>query len=221
MDIIEAMKARHSVRSYTDERIEGEAKAGLEKIIEECNEKSGLNIQLCLDAPEAFSGLMVKYGNLQNVRNYIALVGKKEPGLDEACGYYGQIIVIEAQRLGLNTLWVGASYNKKKAVAKIAPGEKMPLVIAVGYGVTQGQPHKNKPMERLYKCDGEMPLWFRRGMEAVMLAPTAMNQQKFLFTLIGNTVSARAFTGPYSKVDLGIAKYHFEIGAGNEGWQWA
>jgi len=222
MDLTEAMKTRHSVRNYSDKKIEGDVRDKLEKIVEECNNESGMNIQLCLDEPEAFTGLMVMYGNLKNVRNYVALVGKDMPGLSEACGYYGQKIVLEAQRLGLNTCWIGASYNKKKAakVVKIAPGEKMPLVIAIGYGETQGVPHKNKPMERLCRCEGEMPPWFRNGMEAVMLAPTAINQQKFLFTLKGNTVTAAAGTGPYSKVDLGIVKYHFEAGAGSEGWQW-
>ena len=66
-----------------------------------------------------------------------------------------------------------------------------------------------------------MPEWFRRGVQAALLAPTAMNQQKFTFTLQGDTVSAKAGTGFYSKVDLGIAKYHFEIGAGTENFRWA
>jgi hypothetical protein len=223
MDIMEAMQARHSVRRYTDQRIEGDVRTRLEQFTEECNRESGLNIQLCLDEPKAFTGLMVKYGNLQNVRNYVALVGKKDPGLDEACGYHGEKIVIEAQRLGLNTCWVGASYSKRNAVAvaKIGPDEKMPLVVAVGYGATQGVPHKNKPMERLYRCEGEMPDWFSRGMEAAMLAPTAINQQKFLFTLKGDTVIATTGVGPFSKVDLGIAKYHFETGAGKDSFRWA
>jgi nitroreductase len=222
VNLLEAMQARHSVRKYSDKRIEGDVREQLEKLVEECNSESGLSIQLCLDDEEAFTGLMAMYGNLKTARNYVALVGKKGPGLDEACGYYGQKIVLEAQRLGLNTCWLGASYNKKKAAktVKTAPDEKMNLVIAIGYGETQGVPHKNKPMENLYRCDGDMPRWFRNGMEAAMLAPTAINQQKFLFTLEGNTVSATAGTGPCSKVDLGIVKYHFEIGAGSEGWQW-
>ena len=48
-----------------------------------------------------------------------------------------------------------------------------------------------------------------------------MNQQKFVFTLNGNKVSAKAGLGFYSKIDLGIAKYHFEAGAGKENFTWA
>ena len=55
-----------------------------------------------------------------------------------------------------------------------------------------------------------------------MLAPTAVNQQKFRFALVDqNTVKAGTAFGPYAKIDLGIAKLHFEIGAGKENFQWA
>ena len=75
-------------------------------------------------------------------------------------------------------------------------------------------------MEALCKTDREMPAWFRSGMEAALLAPTATNQQKFLLTLDGNAVQAEATGGFYSKVDLGIVKYHFEIGAGTDHFTW-
>ena len=81
-------------------------------------------------------------------------------------------------------------------------------------------------MEQLCRLEEEgmeMPAWFRAGMEAAMTAPTAVNQQKFLLTLMrdGETVKAKALMGPCSKMDLGIVKYHFEIGAGDHAFQWA
>jgi hypothetical protein len=91
------------------------------------------------------------------------------------------------------------------------------MVIAIGYGETNGVSHKTKPIEELCSVNGDMPDWFRCGMEAVQLAPTAINQQKFRFELNGNSVKAIAGSGFYTKVDLGIAKYHFEIGAGKDG----
>ena len=220
MDLLEAVKLRHSVRSYTDKIIDGEILEQLRKTVEECNSNSGLNIQLCLNEPEAFTGLMAKYGKFNNVKNYIALVGKKDDQLDEKIGYYGEMIVLKAQQLGLNTCWVAASYNKGKSVAKVNPGEKLSMVISLGFGERRGVPHKNKPVEKLSSVAGNMPDWFKKGMEAAQLAPTAMNQQKFNFELNGNTVKATAGFGFYTKVDLGIAKYHFEIGAGKNGWEW-
>ena len=133
-------------------------------------------------------------------------------------GYYGTKLMLEAQMLGLNSCWVAMSFNKG-AVTKLMAlqeGEKVVNALALGYGETQGIPHRTKPMKKLCRCDGPMPDWFRKGMETVMLAPTAINQQQFLFTLADGTVSARAKLGPCSQIDLGIVKYYFEIGSGKK-----
>ena len=90
-----------------------------------------------------------------------------------------------------------------------------------GYGATQGAGHPVKQPEEVSKADSPVPDWFQRGVRAALLAPTAMNQQKFAFTLQGGSVAAKAGTGFYTKVDLGIAKYHFEIGAGTAQFRWA
>ena len=76
-------------------------------------------------------------------------------------------------------------------------------------------------MDELCKVVGDMPPWFFNAMTLAMLAPTAVNQQKFLFTLDNDTVRAKALRGFYSKTDLGIAKYHFEIGAGDAEFKWS
>ena len=219
MDLMQAMQERHSVRKYLDKPIEAEKADRLQKAIDEINAQSGLNIQLILNEPKAFSGGLANYGKFEGCSNYFAVVGPK--GAVETAGYYGEKLVLIAQQLGLNTCWVALTYSKSKVPAKIGKGEKLLIVIALGYGKTQGHPHKNKPMESLCKVDGEMPDWFRSAMEAAMTAPTAINQQKFLFTLKGNTVKAKAFLGPESKLDLGIVKYHFELGAGEHKFEWA
>jgi len=218
MDIQQAIIERHSVRSFTDQRIEGEIKASLQEEIEECNRESELNIQVCLDEPKAFSGMRAHYGKFENCKNYIALIGMA--GTDEKCGYYGEKLVLKAQQLGLNTCWVGMTYSKSKAPCILNKGEKIQLVIALGYGNTAGKPHKSKDMMQLCKVEGEMADWFKNGMEAALLAPTAMNQQKFIITQSGNTVSAKPLAAFFSKFDIGIVKYHFEIGAGRENFSW-
>lgn len=221
MELLEAMRNRHSVRSYEDKKIEGSIKNELQKMIEECNKEGDLHFQIVLDEPQAFDGFMAHYGKFSGVKNYIALIGKKSPFLEEKCGYYGEKIVLHAQRLGLNTCWVALTYSKIKNAFEVKNGEKLCLVIAIGYGKTQGVSHKTKTIENVTRVNGSMPEWFTKGAEASLLAPTAMNQQKFQFTLDGSKVSAKAGMGFYSKVDLGIAKYHFEIGAGTENFTWA
>lgn len=220
MDIMEAIQLRHSVRSYTDKKIEGEVLEELKAEVEACNRESGLNIQLITDEPNAFTGKMAHYGSFSGVQNYIAIVGKKSADLQEIGGYYGERIVLKAQQLGLNTCWVALTFSKRKAQYKVGKGEKLVCVIAVGYGENNGKPHRNKFIDSLCKFYGDMPTWFMDGMQAAMLAPTARNQQKFLFTYLGdNKVKAESTGGFYSNVDLGIAKYHFEIGAGKENFE--
>ena len=221
MKTLEAIKKRHSVRSYTTKKIEGEIAKKLQDYIYECNKEGIMNIQLCLDEPKAFDSFMAHYGSFKNVNNYIAIVGEKGKDFEEKCGYWGEKIVLKATELGLATCWVALTYSKGKSECKIGNGEKLCCVISLGYGDGDGVPHKNKPMESLCKVNGEMPEWFKNGMEAAMLAPTSMNQQKFTFTLDGNTVAAKAGVGFYSKLDLGIVKCHFEIGAEGGNWKWA
>ncbi|MCL1790316.1 MAG: nitroreductase [Peptococcaceae bacterium] len=219
MTIQEAMKSRHAVRSYLDKEIEPEILAELTAEIAAVNVDSGLSIQLVTNEPKAFSGFMARYGKFSGVKNYLALIGRQEPELQGKIGYYGQRLVLKIQQLGLNSCWVAVSYSKGKCGAVLNQGEKLVSVVPLGYGTTQGVPHKSKTIEDLchVEIDGEMPDWFRKGMEAVLLAPTAFNQQKFLFSL-GKDGEVRAEATAkgqgYAPIDLGIAKYHFEIGAG-------
>ena len=193
----------------------------LQAEIDACNHAGGLHIQMVTNEPKAFSSMMARYGKFSGVTNYIAMIGKKAPDLDEKCGYYGERLVLRAQQLGLNTCWVALTYKKVKSAFQVGPGEKLGLVIAIGYGKDQGVPHTSRAPEAVMETEGPAPDWFRRGVEAALLAPTAMNQQKFKFTLRGDTVSAKAGMGFYTKVDLGIVKYHFELGAGTDRFRWA
>ncbi len=220
MNISEAIASRHSVRAYADKPLPEEIICALKDEITLCNNESELNIQLVTDEPKAFDGFMAHYGKFSGVKNYIALIGKKEAQLDEKLGYYGERIAIKAQMLGLNTCWVAMSFSKgvTKKSCRLGKDEKLVCVLSLGYGETQGVAHKSKALSELCKTyDGNMPEWFQAGMEAVALAPTAMNQQKFLFTLSeDDSVKATSLGGFYSKVDLGIVKYHFEAVSGHK-----
>lgn len=214
MDIIKLMETRHSVRQYKDKKIEAEKRAQLDALCRECNVESGLHIQIIYDEPKCFDSMMAHYGKFTGVANYIAIVGKKEKELDEKSGYYGEKLVLKAQELGLNTCWVALTHGKSSA--QIAKGEKQSVIIALGYGKNQGVPHKNKPIERLSKSSGSVPEWYKKGMRAALLAPTAMNQQKFTAELKGEEAEISAAKGPYTRMDLGIVKYHFEVASGHK-----
>lgn len=222
MTLQEAVLARHSVRSYTNEPIAPETVAELQRYIGELNEESGLHMQLVLDDAKPFGGLFSVTGWMAGVKNYLAIVGPDDALLDEKAGYYGEKLVLFAQQLGVNSCWIAGTYNKGKCSAQVGSGEKLALVVALGYGKNQGKVRKSKSMEAVCEVNGPMPDWFRRGAEFALLAPTAVNQQAFKLQLLDeNRVRAVALKGAFSQIDLGIVKYHFEIGAGEEGWTWA
>ncbi len=220
MKLLEAVKTRHSVRKYTSRSLEPEIIQALQAEIDACNRESGLHIQLVTEEPSAFQGLLPHYGKFSCVRNYLALVGPKGPELDEKAGYYGERLVLKAQMLGLNTCWAALTFRRSRCAVQRNPGETLLCVISLGYGATQGVPHKSKPLESLCRAETPAPDWFLRGMESVLLAPTAINQQKFFFTQSGSSVQAKATGGFCSSIDLGIVKYHFEVGAGTSHFSW-
>ena len=226
MTLLEAISARHSVRKYIDKDIPADIIAALQEKVAECNKEGNLNIQLVQNETRAFTG-MLSYGQFSGVKNYLVMVGKKSKDLDERVGYYGEQLVLYAQTLGLNTCWVGLSYRKVPEAYNIGKEEKLVCMIALGYGEIQGVGHKIKTVEQVSNASDITPSWFKKGVEAALLAPTAVNQQKFSFEYVGmnnNRHQVKAKKGismiGYTQIDLGIAKCHFEIGTGKENYIW-
>ena len=222
-ELLAAVPLRHSVRSYDGNALSAEHRAALEARIAEINEAVGLHIQL---VPEngTYNSLPCKACGLRGISDVIALVGPDTPDLDRTCGYWGEELVLLAQALGLNTCWTGI-YRRKHVAAAVAPGEKVSIIIAVGYGTHAGKPHKGKSFNDVANVsavlaagagEAAVPQWFVDGVECALLAPTAMNQQKFTFTLAADgQVRAEAPKGSYTQTDLGIVEYHFELASGH------
>lgn len=228
ISLVDAIPLRHSVRHYiptplTDNQIEL-----LNNIIHDINSDGTLHFQLVTDEPKAFKGILA-YGTFSGVNNYIIVAGKKEENLDEKAGYYGEKLVLFAKSIGLDTCWAGLSYRKIPGTFTISPDEKILAYIAIGYGKTLGTGHKIKSIEQVSNYTDGMPEWFLNGVNAALLAPTAVNQQKFRFdylgvdltTGIGLVKASKGFSIiGYTKIDLGIVRLHFELGAGKENFNW-
>lgn len=215
MEILELMKSRHSVRKYVIKSIEDEKRNVLNKLTKDINELSGLNIQIVYDDPKCFKSLFSRIARFQNCNNYIVMIGNKRlENLDENIGYYGENLVLKAQELGLNTCWVGMTHGKIKV--KLKDSEKVVIIIALGYGENNGVSRKSKKIEEISNITNGIPDWYKKGLEAALLAPTAVNQQKFKFEYTKDNINLIPLKGPYTLVDAGIVKYHFDIASGKE-----
>ncbi|MBT1165034.1 nitroreductase family protein [Bifidobacterium felsineum] len=234
MNLLEAMKERHAVRNFTDEPMTAEQIGVLSGIIDELNATHGLSIQLIHDADDAFGGCPTHYGRFAGVHNLIALIGPDDADapddLDEMIGYAGELLALHAVAFGLDTSWVVLhEATEHEGLWTLEKGQRMPAAIALGHGARPGRAHRSKPAEELGPVADAIgtyagaPVWFHNGIEAVALAPSALGKQPVRFTLLedGCTVKAEALDGVQSRICLGIAKLHFELGAGTEHFTWA
>lgn len=214
-ELMRAMRERHSVRRYLEKPLDKNTVDELESIIAAINCEGDLNMQLVTDEPRAFRGIFA-YGKFFGVRNYIVVTGRKSDDLDDRVGYWGELLVLKARLMWLDTCWVGLSYSKVAGTFTLKPDHKVVCYIAIGYGVDHGSSHKIKTPEQVSNVSATTPGWFRDGVEAALLAPTAINQQKFHFEYLGGdkVAASRRFSAVgYTRLDLGIARRHFEIGA--------
>ncbi|MDE6637770.1 MAG: nitroreductase [Muribaculaceae bacterium] len=223
MTELEALRNRHSVRKYQDRPLDESTVKSLQEEISKLNREGDLNMQLVLNERKAFKGFL-SYGKFSNVSNYVMIIGKKSESLEYRAGYYGEKLVLFAQSIGLNTCFVGLTYKKIDGAFEVGKDEKILLCISIGYGETDGNgSHKIKRPDQVSNVNADSPEWFRKGVEAALLAPTAVNQQKFYFEYIPDDkvkpIKGSSLVG-YTKIDLGIAMYNFEIGAGRDNFHW-
>ena len=213
MDYLKLIEERHSVRRYLPKGIEAEKAAELRAYIDELNAKYDMSIRL-VEGENVFDNLFLGYGMIKGCNNYLYVSGKDDSTLDERAGYVGEHIVLKAQDMGLNTCWVGGFFKKKRVEYTHPEGHRFVLVIAIGYGENQGVKAKTKTFDDV-SLTKDAPEWYRKGIDAVLLAPSAINQKKWKFELVGeDKVKVTTTKGPFAITDIGIAKCHFELGAG-------
>lgn len=218
MNIEELIKNRHSVRRYKDIPLKESDIAKINNYIKEINQND-LSFELVTNE-NIFKNLILGYGFIKNCNNYIILGGKDNELLEEKVGYFGEELVLKLLDLGIHSCFVGGTYKKKKVKNELKDGYKNVLVLAIGYGENNGKLAKTKTFDEI-SISKDVPDWYKKGIELVLFAPSAINQKKWEFEFVKpNGVKIKSFGKHFPKVDLGIAKYHFEIGAGKDNFKW-
>jgi nitroreductase len=227
-----AIAVRCSRRKYLSEPLSSFAVAQLQALIAEYVGKGNLNIHLVLDNGDAFRGFRKNYGMFSGVQNYLGFIGNKNDFESiEKLGYYGELLVLHATALGLGTCWVGGTFHRASCPFNLSENETIICTIALG-NVPQNLSAKEKIIHRIthrktktaaqmYTSTDPVPEWFLSGMEAVQLAPSAVNRQPVMFSYDKDSVvtaSVKDITGDGFALDLGIAKLHFELGADGGTW---
>ena len=220
MKMEEAMRKRHTVRKYSDKKLSESFIDVLNERVEMNNQKYHLNMKLEVKDHKAIP-LIFRLLICKGVKNYVVLAGDNSKDLAERIGYAGSDIMLFAQTLGLNSWWVSGTYNKIHVKKKVKDSTVCGILV-IGYGMHEGTPHKSDktPLDISNYMSGDAPEWFKEGVEAALLAPTALNRQKFKIIGNENKVKIEIEDGTSYGLDKGIIKYHFELGAGKENFEW-
>jgi nitroreductase len=230
MDDFTAINLRHSRRAYTTEPISLDIACKLIDLMEDINKESGIKFRFVTNNGEAFNGVLKTYGVFTGVRNYFVMITKKDSRQNQiASGYYGEKIVLECTKLGLNTCWVGGCFDRKSCPVELMDDEEILCTIAAGYSPKKTTIQENllkviiskgKKPEELYESESgsNVPEWFMSGIAAVVHAPSTYNRQpvKFVYRRDGSVSALITQEDKTSGVDLGIAKLHFELGSGRK-----
>ena len=177
---------------------------------------------------------------------YIAGKLIQAPHAEEAFGYTFEKIVLYAQSLGVGTTWIAGTMNRDafERAMKLQSGEVMPCVSPLGYPAKK-MSLRESMMRKGIKADSRLPFEtlffdgtfdtpltqeragaFKDALEAVRLAPSAVNRQPWRAVIGENKVhfyekSAKGYVSAdgwdVQRIDMGIALAHFELAAKESG----
>ena len=214
----EIIKKRISVRTYKEQEIAQETLEKVKSFIEQ--DKGLFNVPITftiLDANKTGVSSPVIIG----ANTYIAAKYKKQKNAEISLGYAFEKLVLYATSLGLGTVWLAATIDRKafeKAI-DLKEDEVMPVVTPIGYA-GEKRSLRESMMRKGMKSDSRIPfdqLFFQDNFDKPL-----NKENSDLWALPLEMVRKgyeRASTGDIQKVDLGIALCHFEIAAKESGLQ--
>lgn len=225
-----AVPARHARRSYTGQPVAAADLEALEALVARWSPWPGARVAVLREAPRSvFMGVLGAYGGISHAPSALAFIGA-EGARTEEVGYTGEALVLEAAARGLDTCWVAGlfSAHQTAALAALERGERVLAVAALGHALGEttvkerllsggGRPKHRRPLTEIAPGHERWPAWARAAVEAVRLAPSAMNRQPWRFSLTDDVLAMRLAgveTPRTSRhLDGGIAMLHAEVGA--------
>ena len=161
-------------------------------------------------------GLFQKFENVQRFAAVIARDGSPQSAVD--AGVSGEMFLLRAVELGLGACWVSVSFKRGQVGIKLAEGEKLLAVIALG--IPKQEPklpvvRKRKDIAVICPEADSLAPALREAADYVRIAPSAMNLQPWRFACDGGQ-SLRLWVGAGAqRLDLGIALSHALLALGS------
>lgn len=233
--LVQAMPRRHSTRCFAGQVIEASL---LNALLQPADLRTlGLvdcrSVLLCDAAgfDAVFTGIVGSYGKICGATAVLALLAPADSGSrgQLEAGYLGEQYVLRATHLGLASCWVGGTFNFKSLTKRFAlsPDEAVVSVIALGFA---GASHdsvgrllhavvRRKTLAQIATpALLQGPPWLRASLEAVRIAPSAVNLQPWHFSGTKEQVVLKPTRkAGFTHIDLGIAMLHFALAAEHAG----
>ena len=227
-----AIFSRRSRRTFAARPVEHEKLDRLRTVCRDFRPFPGARAELVLRSPEnVFKGLIGRYGRVNGAPHYIAFIGDMEASrVQEATGYMGEGVILEATALGLGSCWVGGFF-RADAVGRdlaLARNERVLSITPVGYPVSREDfsermleglagSRRRKSLTELV-LEGRASGWTEKAIEAARLAPSARNRQPWRFRVQDSSIIVTedgkpSLPGISKRLDCGIAMLHLELGA--------
>ena len=233
--ILELAAGRKSVRSFDGAPLRASDREKLEAYLARLDTPFGIPMEFrILDAKAHGLSSPVVTGT----ETYAAGKLPQGPLAEVAYGFAFEKFVLYAWSLGVGTVWIAGTMDRPafERAMEVADGEFMPAVTPLGYPAKK-RSLRDAAMRRAIRADSRLPfeaLFFtdsfdtpltpegagvyRDALEAVRLAPSAVNKQPWRIVKQGETFHFYKkssmpvnLKGDVQKLDVGIALAHFVL----------
>lgn len=247
INVKETIKRRVSTRSYEEKSLTKKDKRKLMDFNASLTNPFGVDVKVQYISKDkgAEDVQLGTYGTIRGAKDFLAITVKDQPYAMEAVGYQFENLVLYATDMGLGTVWLAGTFNRKdfKNVIEISDEDLFPCICPVGYPgqkrsfiekitrVSLGS-KKRKEWDKLFFLDDfsksltkEDAGRYTDALDMLRLAPSATNAQPWAVVKEGDKFHffcnyKNSLNNDVKKIkhlDLGIALSHFHQTAMSDG----
>ena len=247
IDVKKAVQDRVSIRSYEERSLTKEDKSKLMDFNASLTNPFGVDVKVqYISKDKGVEDVQLgTYGTIRGAKDFLAITVKDQPYAMEAVGYQFENLVLYATDMGLGTVWLAGTFNRKdfKNVIEISDEDLFPCICPVGYPgqkrsfiekITRASlgSKKRKEWDKLFFLDDfsksltkEDAGRYTDALDMLRLAPSATNAQPWAVVKEGDKFHffcnyKNSINNDVKKIkhlDLGIALSHFHQTAMSDG----
>lgn len=230
----EAIYRRRSIRKYLNEELQVGI---LEEIKEACKSVKKLYEDIDMDIHVVEDGIKIQnittgiigaFGKIK-APHYIVITSNKKEGYLENVGFAMESIVLSLTDMGIGTCFIGSSINEQLLKDIIPINKNHEAVITISFGFPRDDETMGKKIIRSRKrmeisefTSGYVTKTWQHILDAVRMAPSAMNSQPWRFFINKNIIDIYSMNKNFifikgskemNRIALGTALYHLYIAA--------